>query len=244
MTVNAVLFDLDNTFYPYPPCHRAGSDAALETARDRGYDVDRDSFEALYRDGRREVKRELSGTAATHNRFCYFKRALERRVGEPRPADALALGEAYWEAYVDAIALFPGVTETLETLRERGIDVGVVTNLTTRVQLEKLAALGLEESIDLLLTSEETGREKPGSVMFTLPLSRLGSRPSEAVMVGDDIEADVAGANAVGLETVLFDPDLDTESDGDPAGGVDPLAGDREPDHRIDDFAAVLEVIE
>ncbi|NUB93049.1 HAD-IIIA family hydrolase [Haloterrigena sp. SYSU A558-1] len=235
MTAEAVLFDFDNTLYPYPPCHRAGKAGALEAARERGYDVDADTFDALYRDGRREVKRELSGTAATHNRFCYFKRALERLTGEPRPGDALALGEAYWEAYVDAMELFPGVAETLATLRDRGIDVGIVTNLTTRIQLEKLEALDLADSIDLLLTSEETGREKPGSVMFTLALSRLEARPGEAVMVGDDLEADVGGANAVGLETVLFNGDVDADES---------LEGDREPDRRIDDFAAVLEAIE
>ena len=234
MTVEAVLFDFDNTFYPYSPCHRAGKAAACEAARERGYDVDSDSFDALYRDGRREVKRELSGTAATHNRFCYFKRALERRTGEPRPGDALALGEAYWEAYIDAMELFPGVEETLATLREREVDVAIVTNLTTRIQLEKLEAVGLAGAIDLLVTSEETGREKPGSVMFTLPLSRLECRPAEAVMVGDDVDADVAGGNAVGLETVLFNGDVDADGS---------LADHRRPDHRIDAFADLPEVV-
>ncbi|PGF16664.1 hydrolase [Natrinema sp. CBA1119] len=235
MCVNAVLFDFDDTFYPYSPCNEAGKDAARATARDLGYEFDRESFEAFYQMGRRATKRELPGTAASHERFLYFKRALERRVGRPRPADALALGEAYWEAYIDEMALYPGVERTLETLRENGIDVAIVTNLTTRVQLEKLAALGLESSIDLLLTSEETGREKPGSVMFTLPLSRLDRRPSEAVMVGDDVEADIAGGNAVGLETVLFDADGDRDGES--------LEGNHRPDHRIDSFAALTEVV-
>ncbi|SER10185.1 HAD family hydrolase [Natrinema salaciae] len=235
MSINAVLFDFDDTFYPYSPCNEAGKDAARETALELGYDFDRESFEAFYQAGRRATKRETPGTAASHERFLYFKRALERRVGRPKPADALALGDAYWEAYIDEIALYPGVEGTLETLRGNGIDVAVVTNLTTRIQLEKLAALELEPVIDLLLTSEETGREKPGSVMFTVPLSRLDRRPSEAVMVGDDVEADVAGANAVGLETVLFDADGDSDDEA--------LEGHRRPDHRIDAFADLQEVV-
>ncbi|MFC4543232.1 HAD family hydrolase [Halosolutus amylolyticus] len=232
MTTKAVLFDLDDTLYPYPPCKEAGIDAARETARELGYEFDRESFDEFYQRGRREVKRELSGTAATHERFLYFKRALEQRTGEPNPGDALALGEAFWSAYVDEMELFPGVEETLATLQAAGLDVAIVTNLTTRIQLEKVDRLGLEPDIDLLLTSEETGREKPGSVMFTLPLARLDRRASEAVMVGDDARADVVGANAVGLETVLFNADPD-----------DPLEGRRKPDHRIDAFEELTEVV-
>ncbi|MXV62020.1 HAD-IA family hydrolase [Natronorubrum sp. JWXQ-INN-674] len=232
MTERVVLFDLDDTLYPYPPCKAAGIDAARATALDLGYDLDRDAFEAFYQSGRREVKRELAGTAATHERFLYFKRALEERIGEPRVGDVLALGEAFWEAYLDEMELFDGVAETLETLRENDVAVGIVTNLTTRIQLRKVDQLGLEDHIDLLLTSEETGREKPGSVMFTLALSRLESRPSEAVMVGDNVEADIVGANAVGLETVLWNADPDT-----------PLEGRRKPDHRIDAFGDLTGIV-
>ncbi|QSW99782.1 HAD family hydrolase [Haloterrigena alkaliphila] len=235
MTVTAVLFDLDDTLYPYAPCKEAGLEAARTVALDLGYEFDREGFDAFYRSGRREAKRELAGTAATHERFIYFKRALEERTGEPRAGDALALGEAFWEAYLDEMELFPGVRETLETLRENGVAVGIVTNLTTRIQLEKVDRLGLEEHIDLLLTSEETGREKPGSVMFSLALSRLESRPSEAVMVGDNIETDVVGANAVGLETVLWNADVDPADE--------PLAGRRRPDHRIDSFGDLTEEV-
>ncbi|WP_121741263.1 HAD family hydrolase [Natronorubrum halophilum] len=236
MTITTVLFDLDDTLYPYPPCKEAGMDAARATARDRGYDFDREAFEEFYRTGRREVKRELVGTAATHERFLYFKRALEERTGEPRAGDALALGEAFWEGYVDEMALFPNVEETLETLQDAGVDVAIVTNLTTRIQLEKIDRLGLEPYIDLLLTSEETGREKPGSVMFALPLARLESRPSEAVMVGDNVEADVVGGNAAGLETVLF-------NGGDGDGADVDLEGRRAPDHRMDAFGDLTEVV-
>ncbi|WP_255168405.1 HAD family hydrolase [Natrononativus amylolyticus] len=232
MSVDAVLFDFDDTLYPYSPCNEAGKRAAHRVARERGYDLEREAFEEFYRTGRRDVKLDLAGRAASHERYLYFKRALERRTGTPKPGDARALGEAYWEAYVEAMALFPGVEETLETLRENGIAVGVTTNLTTHVQLRKLEAVGLEPYLDALVTSEETGQEKPASVMFTLPLARLDCRVSRAVMVGDNVDADVVGANALGLETVLWN----WEGDG-------PLEGQRAPDHRIDAFEALTEVV-
>ncbi len=232
MTATVVLFDLDDTLYPYAPCRDAGLEAARETALELGYDLDSNAFDAFYQTGRREVKRELSGTAATHERFIYFKRAVEEHTGEPRASDALALGEAFWGGYLEEMELFTGVEETLETLRENGIDVAITTNLTTRIQLAKIEQLGLEDRIDVLVTSEETGREKPGSVMFTLPLARLDRRVSEAVMVGDNVGADIVGANAVGLETVLWNAEPE-----------DPLEGRRKPDHRIDAFGELMELV-
>ncbi|SEW12228.1 putative hydrolase of the HAD superfamily [Natrinema salifodinae] len=244
MAVDAVLFDLDDTCYPYPPCNEAGKEAAWRTARELGYDFDREAFDAFYREGRRDVKRDAAETAASHDRFLYFKRALERHAGTHRSGDALAMGEAYWAAFVDELEPFPGVTETFATLADRDVDVAIVTNLTTRIQLEKLDAMGLDEYVDLLVTSEELGREKPASLMFTHPLARLDRRPSETVMVGNSIRSDIEGANAVGIETVLFNGDGDADSGGDDPASADPtLESHRKPDHRIDSFRDVLEVI-
>lgn len=232
MEYRAVFLDLDDTLYPYPPCNEAGKRAALATLRERGYDLDREAFDALYRESRREVKRELAGTASAHERFLYFKRAVEIHTGEHDAALALALGEAYWDAYVAEMDPFPGVAETIADLQAAGVDVAVVTNLTTRIQLTKLDHLGVSEDVDLLLTSEETGREKPGSVMFTLPLARLALRPAEVLMVGDSLDADVEGANAVGLDTALFNGPGDV-----------PETGRRAPDYVFAEFADLSEVV-
>lgn len=226
----AVLFDLDDTLYPYPPCNEAGKRAAYETFRDLGYGLDRETFRERYQEARREVKRELAGTASAHERFLYFKRLISAHADTHRSDDALALGEAYWDAYVEAMELFDGVEAAFTRLRDAGVDVAVVTNLTTRIQLEKIRHLGIEDHIDYLLTSEETGREKPSSVMFTLTLARLDRRPSEALMVGDSPTSDVEGGNAVGLDTVLVNSD------------VEELSGLEQPDFRLDSVADVPEV--
>lgn len=231
MSYEAVFFDLDDTLYSYPECNEAGKRAAWQAARERGYDLSRAEFDDLYAEGRREVKRELAGTASAHERFLYFKRALELRTGTHRARDALALGEAYWETYVDEMELFDGVRETLRELQDAGLDVAIVSNLTTRIQMKKIDRLGVGDLVDLVLTSEETGSEKPASVMFTLPLAQLDRRPSETVMVGNDVETDVEGGNAVGLTTVLFNGDADGET------------GHRRPDHQIDAFGDVSEVV-
>ena len=235
MSHEAVCFDLDNTLYPYAPANEAGKRAALEAFRERGYELGRAQFDEVYANARHEAKRELDGTAASHGRFIYFKRALRRHAGVHDAADAFAIGEAYWEGYLSRMEPFDSVESVLDSVREAS--VVVVTNLTTRIQLRKLARLGIDDRIDRLVTSEEVGREKPSALPFTVALSRLDCRPSEAVMVGDNVVADIEGANAVGMETVLF------------AGGTGEtpatkaLTDQRRPDHRVDDFAALSEVL-
>lgn len=231
----AVFFDLDDTLYPYAPCNEAGKRAAFQRARELGYEFDRAAFDERYREGRRETKRELVGTASSHERFLYFKRALERETGRSQSTDALALGEAYWNGFLDALDPFDDLVPTLSGLRADGLAVAVVTNLTTRVQLRKLAELEIAETVDLLLTSQETGREKPASVMFTLPLARLDCRPGEVLMVGDNPETDVAGGNAVGLDTALFDHDGDEDEA--------TRSGSQRPDYHLDSLADVREVV-
>ncbi|WP_193309278.1 HAD family hydrolase [Halorubrum halophilum] len=235
MSYEAVCFDLDNTLYPYAPCNEAGKRAALEAFRERGYEMDREAFDELYATARREAKREVRGTAASHSRHIYFSRALERHADEHDAADALAIGDAYWEGYASEMSLCDGVERVFDSLAAAGVDVAVVTNLTTRVQLQKLSRLAIDDRIDRLVTSEAVGREKPSALPFTTALAAFDRRPSEALMVGDNADADVAGANAVGMDTALFVADGETPARED-------LPDHQQPDYRLDAFAELTEV--
>lgn len=233
MSYEAVCFDLDNTLYPYTPCNEGGKQAAFETFREHGYEMDRETFDELYATARREAKREVRGTAVVHERFLYFKRALRIHADVHDAATAFALGEAYWDGYMAEMTLCDGVETVFDALREAGTSVAIVTNLTTHVQLEKLARLRVDDHIDRLVTSEEVGREKPSAIPFTTALAGFDLRPSEALMVGDNPDADIMGANAVGMDTALFNADSDVTND---------LCGSRQPDYRLDEFADLTEI--
>ena len=226
----AVLFDLDDTLYPYPPCRAAGLAAAHAELRDRGYDLDRETFDDLYAAGRRAAKRDLPGVAANHSRLLYLRRLLRERTGRERAADARAAADAFWEAYLREVAPLDGVREALTALSEAGVGVAVVTNLTARVQVRKLEALGLADAVDRLVTSEEVGVEKPAAAPFTAALADLDVGPSEALVVGNDPAHDVAGGNAVGCETALFNERDRT------------VPPDGQPDHRLDALSGVLKM--
>lgn len=235
MSYEAVLFDLDNTLYPYAPCNEAGKRAALAAFREQGYEIDRETFDDLYAAGRREAKRETRGTAASHSRHIYAKQALRACADEHDAETALAVGDAYWDGYTTEMTLCDGVEQTFDALANAGVSVAVVTNLTTRVQLQKLSQLEIDDRIDRLVTSEEVGREKPSALPFTTALASLDCRPSDALVVGDALEADIGGANALGIDTALFVADDDTPA-------PDEIDEPQRPDVRVDVFDDLIEV--
>jgi putative hydrolase of the HAD superfamily len=68
-----------------------------------------------------------------------------------------------------------------------------------------LAELGLAEFFNFILPSAEVGVEKPDRRIFRLALQRLGLKSQEVVHIGDQYEADVVGARAVGIMPILLD---------------------------------------
>jgi putative hydrolase of the HAD superfamily len=74
-----------------------------------------------------------------------------------------------------------------------------VTNGTSDLQRRKLALTGLAEHFDVVVASCDIGVGKPDPAIFAAALDALGVAPSEAVMVGNDRERDIAGAAAAGI---------------------------------------------
>jgi len=226
-----LLVDLDDTLYDYTSCNQAGKTAAWQTARDRGYDITREEFRQRYQTGRHSVKHRLETTAASHSRQLYIKSGFEHHPGDMNAADMVAMADSFWDAYIEEMELFDGVRDTFSELRDHGWTIAVTSNLTTRVQLQKIDALGIGDRIDLTVASEEAGVEKPHPMMFTWPMSRCGATVDGTVMAGDSITSDIDGAGALGIETVLFNQEVPD----------DPVA---EPDHHIKEFSDLLNVLE
>jgi putative hydrolase of the HAD superfamily len=91
----------------------------------------------------------------------------------------------------------------LDELRGQGWRVAVVTN-GHPVQLEKLAAAGLADRVDACVVSEIERVRKPDPRIFRLAAERCGASLDGAWMAGDNPDADLRGAHALGLHTIWF----------------------------------------
>ncbi len=101
---------------------------------------------------------------------------------------------------------FDDVVPTLAELRQRGLILGLISNMNMR-GVDLLGDLGLSGHVDFAVTSGEIGVEKPNPLAFQTALSRAGVEAREAVMVGDQPSSDIVGAARVGIGPILIDRD-------------------------------------
>jgi len=109
--------------------------------------------------------------------------------------------------------LFDDVLPVLRQIKERGLILGLVTNAVASMQAT-YRELGLDTYLDLVTNSKEAGAEKPKAPIFLLALKKAGVSAAETIMVGDQYELDILGAQGVGINPILIDRyELHSETD-------------------------------
>jgi HAD superfamily hydrolase (TIGR02253 family) len=227
--IKAVLFDLDNTLYAYDPCNEAALRHVCNILNETS-PITWPDFRSLHDQVRRELAERLKHQAASHNRAIFFKEIAERLAGSPQPRQAVQLNQAYWQEFYRHMVLAPDAVRVLEELRGK-FRLAIVSNHTTEVQLEKLDRLGIGDSFDAIVTSEEAGAEKPDRAIFEFALDRLKVKPAAAVMIGDHPMGDIAGARSAGILAIYT-----RQFAGDAPAEI-------AADHQIDTLADVLPIV-
>ena len=89
-------------------------------------------------------------------------------------------------------------------LKEAGIKTALCTDMQLAFQYRKIRKLGFEAYLDVMVASDLSGADKPDPLTYRETLKRLGTRPEETVMVGDNLTKDVLGPMAVGIGGIWF----------------------------------------
>ncbi len=203
----AVLFDFGGTLYDYASLERGDRESLVALARWAGVDAD----EAAIRQAHREALRRVF--YAYLPRPYYLHRDLFRDAAAgmveafgvtPDEAHLARYRALQWELHRRDFVLREGVRETLQALRDRGLHLGIVSNIDDDQLAYMIDVAGLREAFDSLLSSESAGACKPAPAIFAEALRRAGCSAAEALFVGDTLAADVAGANRVGIRSVLI----------------------------------------
>ncbi|MDZ4179284.1 MAG: HAD-IA family hydrolase [Coriobacteriia bacterium] len=204
----AVFFDVGNTLlYPHPSV----SEVCRQVLEAAGYARDLEAIDALmpmvdayYEDRYREDDTFWTDEGETSSVWVGMYSLLARRLGIEHEAEDLArrvydeFGRAdRWRAYDD-------VVPALIRLKNRGLDVGIISNWDSRL-VKLLDGLGIGALVDTVVSSADVGLHKPDPRIFELASARLGVDPRDAVHVGDHHYADILGASSVGMTPVLID---------------------------------------
>lgn len=97
---------------------------------------------------------------------------------------------------------FPFSIPVLNSIRERGIKTGLITNGRHEIQTKKLERLELTDSFDEIIISGDVPYEKPDKEIFLLMAEKLGVKPSEMMYIGDHPKFDVDGSRNAGCVPV------------------------------------------
>jgi putative hydrolase of the HAD superfamily len=188
--MKAVIFDLDDTLYPYIQYVHSGF-AAVATYVDRHFRVPaKDAYATL------RCASEVDARGSELQRLCDVYR-LDRSIVPALLRQFNAHHPQLWLTH-DAAAV-------LGNLRRTGWRLGLLTNGDPSIQKKKVEVLGLAALIDhVVYASEHAPGGKPAREPFIEVLCRLEVAPHDAVMVGDDPVNDVDGARAVGIRTIFL----------------------------------------
>lgn len=201
-----LFIDLDNTLYDFSGNSREAYSIVYKLLE---YDRWFDSFEhyytiyeeynlqlwALYAEGK-IAKERLNAERYAHPL---------RVIGVP---DADAIGARFWSEAMQRLPLgqrlMPYAREVLEYLRPR-YRLYILSNGFTELQARKMQSAGIAHYFDGVVLSEDIGVNKPNPAIFKHALRVAGVNATEALMIGDNFEVDIEGAQRVGIDQVYYD---------------------------------------
>ena len=214
--LKAVIFDLDNTLINWdlaePPESR-------ETRRIKELlafvhdnlcpipEADPEKFFAIFSTNMGEAWMSGQQTMIAPSLKHILAETLQSCCGVPEDKlDMDAVMQAYnWQA-VQGEQAFPDVLEVLPQIQKHGVELGIITNSTHTMsdRDRELQAFGLLELFpNCRIAAVDVGYLKPHRNIFDHALKMLNIQPDEAVFVGDDLRADIQGAQNAGMYAVL-----------------------------------------
>jgi putative hydrolase of the HAD superfamily len=209
--IRAVTFDAAGTLIaPREPVGRTYA----RVARELGIPADEATVEQRFRAAFRAAPPlafpDVAGDERESRERAWWRDIVGRALGAGGAhARFDACFERLFAHYARAAAwiVYAEVPSVLTGLRARGLRTGVVSNFDGRLP-RLLDELGLAPALDAIVWSSDVGAAKPASAIFAEAVRRLGVARAEVCHVGDDLEADVAGAAQAGVRAIHLDRSL------------------------------------
>ena len=189
--MSAVAFDLDGTLVDSLPDLAAAANATLAALGRPA--LPEDAIAAMVGDGIDTlVERALAATGAT-----------------PSTATTLAVArtlfrQQYAACLFNASRVYPGVSEGLRALSDRGLPLACITNKASAFTLPLLDAAGLASSFALTLCADRADQKKPRPDLLLDACARFAIAPAALLYVGDGT-ADLGAARAAGCPMAAVD---------------------------------------
>lgn len=197
MRYQMILLDADDTIFDFQAGNRR---AVAELMAELGLSSPTvfDEYQAINHACWQALDRgEMTQEVLHVERFRRFLKS-KNRSDDPAP-----VADRFAELLGRQAILFPGAEDVVRALSER-LPVVILTNGITVIQKRRMAISPVKQWISRLVISQEAGVSKPDPRIFRIALD--GVEPRNALMIGDGVGSDVAGANAAGVDMCWYNP--------------------------------------
>ena len=203
MKYSTLLFDADNTLLDFSMAEKKAHE---KVSLEHGLPVT-DELYNLYSTINDGLWKDYEKGLFTRDEIVVlrFSRYLEA-IGRP-DVDANVFNIKYREYLGEGKYVIDGAYEVLETLKNMGAKIYVVTNGVSKTQTERLNPQPFFKFIDGVCISEDAGYPKPDVRFFEAATKTFNFKLDEnAIIIGDSLSSDIKGGNNVGIKTCWFNP--------------------------------------
>ena len=159
-------------------------------------------------DRARKIFRPMIKNSRVTNREACFDIVLQKLMDQLEvPLNGMItlnkLLEIYYLEVYSERKVYPEVISVLQSLKDRGVRMGIVSNTTNPVFMKEneMQATGLKPFFEFAIYSSATPYRKPHPSIFELAADNLSLRPEEILFVGDSLALDVKGAQGAGMKS-------------------------------------------
>ena len=207
MSYKCILFDLDHTLWDYETNSAETLHELFHQHKLNEKGIN--SFSDLYKTFD-EINTNLwdqYDTGKIHREVIRYERfhKILLALGVDDYELSLNLSNDYVSESPKKGALMPNAHTILDHLTAK-YSLCIITNGFEEIQSTKLASSGITNYFKSVVTSARAGHKKPAKEIFEFALAENGFRASEAIMIGDNLLTDIAGARNASIDTVLFNP--------------------------------------
>lgn len=195
LSIHAIIFDLDNTLVNRKQAFEVYSEKLVDKFLNEMNQAERrktiEFIRVEDRDGYRS-KRELY-------------QELKEKLSWKRETSVDELIEFWFSEFSNCTVLMENAVDVLESIKDRGYKLGLITNGSIHSQNAKIDKVGIREYFDCIVVSDEVGIKKPDARIFQMVVNDLGVSATNTWYVGDHPVNDYKGARDAGLNAIWFE---------------------------------------
>jgi HAD superfamily hydrolase (TIGR01662 family) len=211
-----VLFDLGSTLIyfdgQWEEVFLRATAALFQVLKSSGFDLDQASFLADFHARIKDYHTQRDQDFVEYSTL-YVLQVTLKDWGYPNVSKGVlrlalkamyGVSQPHWHVEPDAIA-------TLESVHGLGYQLGIISNAGDDPDVQNLVdKAGIRPYFDVILSSAACGIRKPNPEIFRMALKHWDASPSQAIMVGDNLGADILGAHNAGIFGVWITRRADT----------------------------------